>query len=182
MSPTGRGPCSKSSTIWKRLGSASALTVSIMQVICPNTYIPVKVYYAKRIYKLGRRAAKSGLAAGKAGAGAGGGVAGAALGTFIRLVARHVEFEQGARWDVQFQATPAAVNNCAGSHGEPAFLLDDANGFASRATGGPHIFDDQSFFSGLQLKTAAQRHLPRTITLDENRAHAEAAGHFMRND
>src|ERR1700678_1754573 len=87
------------------------------------------------------------LVARKTGAGSGGGIPGAALRTLVGFVAGDVELQQGARRDVQFEASSAAVNDRAGSDDEAAFLFYDADGFAGRTAGGPHILDDQSFFA-----------------------------------
>ena len=70
----------------------------------------------------------------------------------------------------------------AGGDGEPAFLFDDADGFARGAAGGPDIFDDQNAFAGLQFEAAAQSHLAGAIAFDEERADAESAGDFVADN
>ena len=116
------------------------------------------------------------------GTGAAGGVSGAALGTFVGLVAGNIEFEESFGRDIEFEATAATVNDGAGGNGQAAFLLHDADGFASGAAGGPDVFDDKSFFAGFEFKAAAQGHLTGTIAFDEDGANAEPASDFMADD
>ena len=61
-------------------------------------------------------------------------------------------------------------------------MFYDADGFARGAAGGPHIFDDQNAFAGLQFEAAAQSHLTGAIAFDEERADAESAGDFVADN
>src|SRR5271163_1173056 len=92
------------------------------------------------------------MGARKAGAGAGGHAAGVALRAIVGLVAGDVHFEQGAGGDVELEASAAAIDDGAGSDGQGAFLFYDADGFARGAASGPHVFDNQNAFAGLQLE------------------------------
>ena len=70
----------------------------------------------------------------------------------------------------------------AGGDGETAFLLDDADRFASGAAGGPHVFDNQNAFARLNFKSAAQSHLAGAVAFDEKRADTQRASDFVAND
>src|SRR5579863_2328303 len=120
--------------------------------------------------------------AGEAGAGACRNTAGAAEGAIIRLVARDIHFKKRARGNVQFQAAAAAVNQCARGDGEAAFLLDDADGLARGAAGGPDVLDDEDTLAALELEAAAQSHLPGAVALDEDRADPGGARHLIANN
>ena len=122
------------------------------------------------------------LGAREAGAGAGGHSSGVALGAIVGLVAGDFQFEQGAGGDVELEASAAAINDGAGGDGQGAFLFYDADGFARGAAGGPHVFDDQDAFAGLQLEAATQSHLAGAITFDEKRADTEGARDFMADN
>src|SRR5271154_3318936 len=122
------------------------------------------------------------LGARKAGAGARGHASGVALRAIVGLVAGDVHFEQGARGDVEFQASAAAVNDSAGCDSQAAFLFHDSDGFARGAAGGPHVFNDQNAFARLQLEAAAQRHLAGAIAFYEKRTNAKRASDFVADD
>src|SRR5580658_494342 len=122
------------------------------------------------------------LGAREAGAGAGGHAASVALRAIVGLVAGDFQFEQSAGGDVEFEASAAAVNDGSGRDGQGAFLFYDADGFARGAAGGPHVFDHQNAFAGLQLEATAQSHLAGAITFNEKRADAESAGDFVADN
>ena len=122
------------------------------------------------------------MRAGEAGAGAGGQAARAALGAFVGLVTGNGHFDDGARGDVEFEASAAAIDQCAGGNGEAAFLLDDANCFARGAAGSPNILDDEDTLARFQLEAATQRHLAGTVAFDEKSANAERTRDFVADD
>ena len=123
-----------------------------------------------------------GVSAGEAGAWAGGHASGAALGAFVGFVAGDVEFEESARRDVEFQTAAAAIDQRASSNREAALLLDDADGFARGAAGGPDIFDHENALAGFQFEAAAEGHLAGTVAFDEEGADAEGAGDFVSDN
>jgi hypothetical protein len=105
-----------------------------------------------------------------------------ALGAIVGLVAGDFHFEQGAGGDIELEASAAAVNDGAGGYRQGAFLFYYADGFARGAAGGPHIFDHQNAFAGLQFEAAAQGHLAGAVAFDEKRADAESARDFVSNN
>lgn len=115
----------------------------------------------------------------KAGAGTRGRAAGAAKRTFVGLVARDIHIEQSACGDGQFHAAAAAVNQCSCSDDDAAFFLDDADGFAGRASRGPNVFDDKDTLRGLKFKAAAEGHVAGAVAFDEERAHTQGARHLV---
>jgi hypothetical protein len=119
---------------------------------------------------------------GEAGAGARGHAAGAALGAFVGLVAGDIQFDEGARWDVEFNSATAAINQGTGSDREAAFLFDDADRFARRAAGRPDVLDDEDALAGVQLEATTKRHLAGTVAFDEQCANAQSARDFVSDD
>jgi hypothetical protein len=122
------------------------------------------------------------MGAGEAGAGARGHAAGAALGAFVGLVAGDIQFDEGARRDVEFNSATAAVNQRSRSHGEAAFLFDDADRFARRAAGRPDVLDNEDALAGVQLEATAKRHLAGTVAFDEQCANAQRSRDFVSDD
>src|ERR1700736_4565267 len=93
------------------------------------------------------------MSRGEPGAGARGTSARAAERAIVGLVARDLQFEQGARRDIQIEAAPGAIDQGSGGNHEAAFLLDNADGLAGRAARGPNVFDHQDALARMQFET-----------------------------
>jgi hypothetical protein len=122
------------------------------------------------------------MGAGEAGAGAGGHAAGVALGAFVGLVAGDIQFDEGARWDIEFNSATAAIDQRAGSDREAAFLFDDADRFARRATRRPNVLNHEDALAGVQLEATTKRHLAGTVAFDEQCANAQRSRDFVSDD
>ena len=111
-----------------------------------------------------------------------GAAASAALGAIVGFVAGDGQVEQGAGWDVELEATGAAIDYGARGYGQAAGLFDYADGFARGAARGPDVFDDEDTLTRNNFKAAAKGHLAGAIAFDEDGADAEGAGDFVADD
>jgi hypothetical protein len=122
------------------------------------------------------------MGAGEPGAGARGHAAGAALGAFVGLVAGDIQFDEGARRDVEFNSATAAIDQRSGSDHEAAFLFDDTDRFARRAASRPNVFNHKNALAGVQLEATTKRHLAGTVAFDEQCANAQSARDFVSDN
>jgi hypothetical protein len=122
------------------------------------------------------------MGAGEAGARARGHAAGAALGAFVWFITGDIQFDEGARRDIEFNSATAAIDQRSGSDREAAFLFDDTDRFARRAAGRPDVFDDEDALAGVQLEATTKRHLAGTVAFDEQCANAQSARDFVSDD
>ena len=122
------------------------------------------------------------MGAGEPGAGARGHAAGAALGAFVGLVTGDIQFDEGARRDIEFNSATAAIDQRAGSDREAAFLFDDADRFARRAARRPDVLNHEHALAGVQLEATPKRHLAGTVAFNEQCANAQSARDFLSDD
>jgi hypothetical protein len=128
------------------------------------------------------RTGKLHLGAGETGAGASGDTTCAAERAIIGLVAGNVQFKERASGNVEFEPATAAVNDSSGGDGEAAFLFDDADRLACGTASGPHVFDYQNAFAGLQFESAAQCHLAGAVAFNEQRADIQRTSDFVADN
>jgi|GEM_PF-5951510 len=122
------------------------------------------------------------MGAGEPGAWADGHATGAALGAFVGLVAGDIQFDEGARRDIEFNSATAAIDQRAGSDREAAFLFDDTDRFARRAARRPDVLDNEDALARVQLEPTAKRHLAGTVAFDEQCTNAQCARDFVSDN
>src|SRR5215470_8442930 len=107
------------------------------------------------------------------------------------FIARNRQIQQCLRLDRKFDFAPATINQRSGCNDATSRFFNNVDRFQSRATCGPNVFNHKHALARLQLKSAAQTHIPARIALGKHCRRSaphrtswfrKSASHFLPDD
>src|SRR5215475_12107826 len=115
----------------------------------------------------------------------------AAKRTIIGLETRDWQIQKRLRFHRKFDFAAATIDQSSSGNDAASCFFDNVDRFQSRAACSPNVFNHEHALARLQLKSAAQTHIPACIALGKHRRRSashrtswfrKSASHFLPDD